>query len=157
FWARVWAGCVLGPTEREQFRALRTPEPRRVEWLAGRSAAKDAVRGLLREQHGLDLAPADIEIVPDEQGRPTVQGAWLTPAIGQVAVSIAHRAGWAVAVAGLHRPGERGDQLHLGIDLESRTPLPADVVETAFDASERAVIGTVGAELRDDWVLRCWC
>ena len=37
FWARVWAECVLGPGERDQYRALRKPEPNGSSgWPVGR-------------------------------------------------------------------------------------------------------------------------
>ncbi|PYP99452.1 MAG: hypothetical protein DMF82_24840 [Acidobacteria bacterium] len=40
-WQRALAHVALGSRERERWRQLRTPEPRRLEWLLGRVAAKD--------------------------------------------------------------------------------------------------------------------
>jgi len=42
--------------------------------MAGRIAAKDAVRLLLRQSHGMNLRPANIEVATDSRGRHAVRG-----------------------------------------------------------------------------------
>src|SRR5262249_52890536 len=69
-WQRVLAYLILSQREREVWHGLRTPAARRTEWLLGRVVAKDAVRRCLAQQYGLIVYPADIEILPDEHGRP---------------------------------------------------------------------------------------
>ena len=75
---------ILDPTlrprralERAQLAELRAPDPRRLEWLAARTAAKEAVQALVREHAGRELAATDVEIVNDANGRPIVRGAAL--------------------------------------------------------------------------------
>jgi acyl transferase domain-containing protein/phosphopantetheinyl transferase len=131
-WQRVWARRVLGRRERERFDALRTPEIRRLEWLGARTAAKEALIDLLRE----DLLPADIEILADEDGRPTVDA----PAV----VSLAHSEGECVALVG--EPGAS-----IGIDIEHLRPRPEGFAEIALTPEELRLAPT------DEWLLRCWC
>ena len=131
-WKRVWARRVLGRIERERFDALRTPELRRLEWLGARTAAKEALIELL----GSELLPADVEILPDEHGRPTVDA----PAV----VSLAHSQGQCVALVGT--PGDR-----IGIDVEHVRPSPDGFADIALTADERRLAPS------DEWLLRCWC
>ena len=179
FWKRVWAQCILGAGERERFRALRTPEPRQLEWLAGRAAAKDAVRQLLRERLQLDPLPADVEIWADERGCPRVRllpsdawDPWRRATGTRLAVSIAHSDGEAVAIAAMTRDAladgvEDGVSETLdtppliGIDVERLRALPAGFAGMSFSPEElaclqRAAHGAPGASL-DEWMLRAWC
>ena len=48
-WQKSLALTILSRREREVWRSLKTPPRRRLEWLLGRSAAKDAVRSYLKE------------------------------------------------------------------------------------------------------------
>jgi phosphopantetheinyl transferase len=155
FWKRVWMHRMLGRAERAMFRQLKVPESRQLEWLAGRAAAKDAVRRLLDLHYGLDLPPADIEILPDPWGRPRPEGAWRDLIAGTLSVSISHVDGLAVAVAGL-APG-MADELLLGIDVESMRPLAPGFADAAFDGGESEILGDVPLDSREEWMLRVWC
>jgi Polyketide synthase dehydratase len=64
-WSRVLAPLVLGRAERAEWHALAGTAEQRREWLLRRVAAKDAVRLLLAERHGVRLAPADVELIAD--------------------------------------------------------------------------------------------
>ena len=141
-WTPTWAYRVLSRAERERFAGLDRPEDRRLEWLAARTAAKEAVIELL----GLDLLPADVEILADERGRPEVR----IPGIAAVpAISLTHAHGHAAALAALVPPGGG-----VGIDVEPVRELPPGFAEAAFAEAERRVLaGTPG----DEWLLRCWC
>ncbi|TDD80543.1 4'-phosphopantetheinyl transferase superfamily protein [Actinomadura rubrisoli] len=101
------AGIVsrhLSPGEREHAAALRLPK-RRVEWLAGRLAAKHAVRVHRRRRLGITGPTRDISVdaVPEgpRAGKPRVNA--------PVEIAISHSAGFAVAACGC-RP--------VGIDVE---------------------------------------
>jgi hypothetical protein len=59
---------------------LGVPEERQLEWLGARTAAKEAVADLLRSAHGLDLLPAEIEILPGADGAPVVDAPGLETA-----------------------------------------------------------------------------
>ena len=142
-WKQVWAARVLSRRERELFAALRYPEPRRLEWLAARTAGKEAVADLVRDAAGIDLWPAEIELLTDERGAPVV----VLPAIDGLetvvpVVSLAHTAGEAVALAALVARAQ--DAGRPGIDIELIRPRPPGFAEAALTASERgpAAVGS---------------
>jgi malonyl CoA-acyl carrier protein transacylase/phosphopantetheinyl transferase len=137
-WLQAWEQRVLSAAEREQLRRLRAPEPRRLEWLGARTAAKEAVQQLVREHRGIEPRLAEIELVPDDAGRPVVRG--LDPA---PVVSLSHTDGRAVALAALEG--------RVGIDIERLGPRPAGFREAAFGGEERELFDG------DEWMLRCWC
>jgi malonyl CoA-acyl carrier protein transacylase len=98
-WLGVLAHLVLSREERHEWRRLFTaPMQRRLDWLAGRIAAKDAVRLLLKPQLG-PLRPADIQIQADQNGRPLVSGPWMRPGGQPPLVTIAYSDGEARAIA----------------------------------------------------------
>lgn len=140
------ARVSLSPTEWDVFRRLTGPERRPIEWLFGRIAAKDAVRLLWQQRHGERLFPADIEILPDALGRPTVRdrsGRRELPG-----VSIAHTAGLATALA--------AEQAPAGIDIERVAPRDTGFEEIAFSAGERRLLDGFGPA-RDEGIARFWC
>ena len=135
----------------EIWNGLRMPETRRIEWLLGRAVAKDAVRAFLRERTNLLLEPADVEILPDANGRPTVQGNWAAALDAVPVVSVSHTGGIAVAIA--------GDQLlvaGVGVDIETIGRMSEAVEQIAFTAEELALIAGHRAA-SEDWSLRLWC
>jgi acyl transferase domain-containing protein/phosphopantetheinyl transferase len=140
-WKRVWASRVLGREERELFGALGLPEQRQLEWLGVRAAAKDAVAELLRDR---DLLPADIQILPGQNGEPRVV---ISGCDDAPVVSLAHSHGEAAALAAVRASG-------VGIDIEQVRPLPAGFTEASLSADERALIEQLPG---DEWLLRCWC
>jgi acyl transferase domain-containing protein/phosphopantetheinyl transferase len=150
-WRKVLAYLVLSRRERETWMAMRAVDKRRHEWLLGRCAAKDAVRLLVERHIGVQLSPADVEIMPDAYGRPRVEGAWTKRLHIQPAISIAHSQGVAVALAALDH-----GQL-VGIDLENLTRRREGFETIAFGPEERALLAAMKQELRDEWALRMWC
>jgi phosphopantetheinyl transferase len=140
-WKPVWAARVLGREERALFEGLELPEQRQLEWLGARTAAKEAVADLLGER---DLLPADIEILPGEQGEPrvVVSGVDVAPV-----VSLAHSQGEAAALAAVGAAG-------VGIDIERIRPLPEGFADASLAQSERALLAQLPG---DEWLLRCWC
>ena len=151
-WARVLASIVLGRQERVRWHALKLPERRRIEWLLGRIAAKDAVREYVRQRSALTLHPADIELVPDQLGRPVVRGAWADRGGPVPLISISHADGVAVAIAAdADRAGG------IGIDLERVGRINRRIEQLAFTADEQALLDSVAAPQRDAWALRLWC
>jgi phosphopantetheine--protein transferase-like protein len=141
----------LGPRERETWASLKAVDKRRIDWLLGRCAAKDAVRTLIRRQFGKALYPADIEIIADTQGRPRVYGAWTKQLGVQPVVSISHSGGSAVALAAL-------DADHLvGIDIESLSPVREGFEALAFTPQECEIVAAMPDQQRREWFLRLWC
>jgi acyl transferase domain-containing protein/phosphopantetheinyl transferase (holo-ACP synthase) len=99
-WKELWASLVLTRRERKEFAERKGPEHLLIEWLTGRTAAKDAIRGFLRKRHGLELLPADIEIIEDEHGRPVASGVWQQQLHAGPELSLTYADGLAVAIAG---------------------------------------------------------
>jgi phosphopantetheinyl transferase/acyl carrier protein len=151
-WRRVLANLVLSRREREVWHGLRTPEPRRLEWLLGRVVAKDAVRQHLKQRYGLVLCPADVEILPDDKGRPVVGGTWTDRIPSLPVVSVSHAAGTAVAVVA---DGEVG--LGVGVDIEHVGRMNQDVEALAFVPEERELLSSLRDVEEDEWPLRFWC
>ena len=150
-WLKVLAHLVLSRREREEWMSMRAVDKRRHEWLLGRCAAKDAVRHLLEKHMGVQLPPADVEIVPDAYGRPRAEGAWTKRLGVQPAISISHSQGAAVALAALD-----AGQL-VGIDLESLSQRREGFEAIAFSPEERHMLDAMRQDLRQEWALRMWC
>jgi len=154
--AGIWREClahlVLSQEERQTWRDLGRSEQRRTEWLLGRLAAKDAVRLLLRERHGLSLYPADIEIMAGNNGQPVVRVKCGSRIASTPIVSIAHSGGTAVAIA-TDDPNCSG----LGIDIELDGG-DGEVLETAgFSAEERTLLSSLDTSAKNEWLIRLWC
>ncbi|MEO8592214.1 MAG: beta-ketoacyl synthase N-terminal-like domain-containing protein [Candidatus Solibacter sp.] len=150
-WKELWASLILSPAERPAFAQRKGPEARQLEWLAGRTAAKDGVRSLVKRRYGVELLPADIEISQDEHGRPIVGGAWLrlVPRVPQV--SIAHTEGIAIAVVG------EGGTRRFGVDVQGFRQLGADFESLALTAAEQRLLRELPDAMRAEWLLRFWC
>jgi acyl transferase domain-containing protein/phosphopantetheinyl transferase len=150
-WSRVLAHLSLSRAEREVWYGLPEQGPRRNEWLLGRIAAKDAVRQWASEKLGVTLAPADIEIVTNALGKPSLAagclGAVLLPEL-----AITHSRGHTIAA--LVEPG-----LRLGIDLErfEGRPRVEDLLIGAFDPDELAELEGLQAAAREQQILARWC
>lgn len=151
-WKDLWASLVLTAEERRQFAARRGPEHRQLEWLAGRTAAKDAIRGYLQKHHALQLLPADIEITQDEHGRPIAGGPWTQHLHSVPLVSISHSERTAVALA---FDGSQG--LRCGFDLQAVRDLAPDFEASVLSSDERRHLEAVPRSLRAEWILRLWC
>jgi phosphopantetheinyl transferase len=151
-WRNILAYIVLGRSERKAWTELSSPETRRTEWLLGRVAAKEAVRLLLQKHGGIDVWPADIEIKPDEYGRPIVEGPWKTSIPFTPVISLTHSRGSPLALAAASENGIR-----LGIDMENVRPMHERFSELAFWPKERELIDSLGAGDSSEWILRLWC
>jgi phosphopantetheinyl transferase len=147
----VLADLMLSPGEGKYWRSMRAVDKRRHEWLLGRSVAKDAVRRLVEEHSGVQLAPAAVEIRPDPYGRPRAVGPWTARLGIQPAISISHSHGTAVALAAGH-PGQL-----VGIDLENLAQRREDFEAIAFSPDERRMLAAMPRESRQEWALRMWC
>jgi len=151
-WLEVLAHIILDPGERRDWANLRGPARRRQEWLSARLAGKEAVRCLLRQHHGLDVWPADIEIYQEARGKPRVRGGWLARLTAEPEVSLSHSGGVAVALAATGAAGVR-----VGIDLEALRRPGKGFTPLAFDPEEERLLMDLGATGEDGWHLRFWC
>jgi acyl transferase domain-containing protein/phosphopantetheinyl transferase (holo-ACP synthase) len=151
FWLRVWASRVLARSEHARFDALTMPVERRLEWLAARTAAKEAVAELIGARCGVTLLPAEIEVVPAEAGQPVIVTPYADALDVVPLVSLAHTGGRAVAAAALVPAGAAAG---VGVDIELLRPLPAGFADTAAPPAERRLLEAVPG---DEWLLRAWC
>lgn len=146
------AKAILGPTEFEIWSELRTPGRRRRQWLLGRLCAKKAVCRIVRPPRDPGWRFSDIEILPDNYGRPVVWPPSDYRPNGFLSVSIAHSEHIVAAIAGVD-----DGCLALGIDVE---PIYRDykLLESgALRPSERLLLCEQGRETRSEWVVRLWC
>jgi malonyl CoA-acyl carrier protein transacylase/phosphopantetheinyl transferase len=157
FWAEVLARVALGRTERARWQALALPPSRKLEWLLGRVAAKDAARRLLAEQYQMLLPPAEIEILKHEDGRPYLGGAWTNRVREALRVSLSHADGVAVALVGPGSASGVSGSGGIGVDVERIGRAKEEFTGLAFSDEERRLFGGLSAPEREEWALRCWC
>ncbi len=110
------------------------------------------MRLFLKEKHGIESCPADIEIFSDEYGRPIVGGDLINELGCQPSISIAHWGKGSAAVAG-ECAGHEG----VGIDVEPLERSHEGLEEIAFTAEEGTHFSGVPPSRRKEWLLRFWC
>ena len=162
FWETVLAHLILNPRERELWDGRIGPERRRRDWLLGRVAAKEAVISLMSDHFGLTLAPADVEIATDHEGRPYVvhsQETWGLPDDVSINISIAHSDGMVVSVAGVNSASSvlPISTLGVGVDLEPKESEAENFSDIAFTADEQKLLDTLENGELECWSLRLWC
>lgn len=152
-WRDVMEAVQLDPEERAALGALKGPERRRTLRIWGRVAAKEAARRLWAESGGATVYPADLAIVPDRHGRPSLRRRGAAGGEGAPAVSIAHTEGVAVALAA------RDPSARVGIDVERVVAREEGFEAVAFSDGERALLDRVAGPEADraEWVARFWC
>jgi phosphopantetheinyl transferase (holo-ACP synthase) len=131
-------------TAREWRGFLDLPERRKEDWLAGRVAAKDAVRRFLWERGAGPLWPIEVEILAGEDGAPEVRA----PGGLDLRVSISHKQGRALAMV--------AEGVDPGVDLETIEPRPPELDRSAFTERERGWLSARPEAERDAWRARLW-
>jgi phosphopantetheine--protein transferase-like protein len=131
----------LAPAEQRRARAI-PHAGRRLEWIAGRLAAKELVRRHLRDRYGLVVPRGRIEIATDPGGAPV---AWVPARPGLAAllpaISITHACGQAIAL-GLPAadPGVR-----VGVDLTGVEARPDSFAAQWLTDGEQRLLAEVPA------------
>ena len=147
-WLNALAAAVLTQNEREDFIQMGGAPLRRLEWLFGRTAAKEAVRRLLLNNFRLHEPSADIAIWKDELGKPHPLGDWLQQISSPIDLSIAHTGG--LIIGGATTVG------HLGFDVESTSrDLTEDFLRGVFTLEEQELATRSGDG--PIAILRFWC
>ena len=151
-WLNVLAHIILSQEERRIWRQFTGPDKRRIEWLLARLTGKEAVRRLLQECCDVDVWLADIEIYPDDLGKPLVRGAWLDRVKAAPALSLTHSQGMAVALA-----AEGAADMSVGIDIEFMKRPGKGFAELAFAPEEQPLLPPSESPEYLEWCLRFWC
>ena len=128
--ARRGVAGLLTPRERTVLEGI-PAEGRRRDWLAGRVAAKRALRATCRRQHSAVPSYLAIEILNDADGAPyfTIDG---RPELAdRLDISIAHTDGAAVAAIADTLASGR-----VGVDIEITKPLSLALVRRVLQPTE---------------------
>ena len=147
-WLRMVSSAVLCPAERMEFAQLTGTVSRRAEWLFGRIAAKDAVRRFMEAHWQARWACADIQIWPDDSGKPHALGAWADQLQSPPDITIAHTSRLVVAAAAANA--------RIGLDVEARgRDLSDEFTRGVFTPGE--LERAAAASAAPDMMLRFWC
>jgi acyl transferase domain-containing protein/4'-phosphopantetheinyl transferase EntD len=119
---------LLSKNELSQWRSVGQSKKRKVDWLLGRIAAKDAIRTLVRNGIGRILGPHDVEIHnhPDRSPYAIIKDKSIAP----IAISITHTNGKGIALASFVDVG------HPGIDAETISSRDTDFASSFMQPSE---------------------
>jgi phosphopantetheinyl transferase len=147
-WLSALANAVLTPNERVDYAQMTGTAPRRLEWLLGRTSAKEAVRRLLLQNYNLYEPAADIAIWKDKLGKPHPLGDWESKVSNPIDLSIAHTEGLILGAATAEG--------RIGLDVESVTrDLTEDFLRGVFTLEEQELASRSGDG--PTAVLRFWC
>ena len=112
-WLKILSNVILNAPERKELLEMKGSVARRTEWLFGRIAAKEAVRRYLKDFHQARWSYADVQIWPNENGKPQAIGAWGDNLSSRLDVAIAHTSQFVIALAAANA--------RVGVDVESAT------------------------------------
>lgn len=104
---------------------------RKRQWLAGRVAAKDAIRLFLWQRSDAPIYPQEVRIENLDTGAPVAIPNVTTTVPAGLQISIAHKGTLAAAIVG---------DVPVGIDIEHIAPREAGFVELAFSTDERKLL-----------------
>ncbi|HTB17292.1 MAG TPA: beta-ketoacyl synthase N-terminal-like domain-containing protein [Bryobacteraceae bacterium] len=148
-WTQVLAHLVLSSAERQEWTKMTGTAAQ--QWLAGRCAAKDAVRILVKETAGLDVCAADVEIHSGLDDRLFARGRWVQRLGAAPSVSLSYTTGTAVAIAAL----TQGNLL--GVDVKHLAELAHERATESLSSSERRVLQDSAGSAADEWYVRACC
>ncbi|MFH0908637.1 MAG: acyltransferase domain-containing protein [bacterium] len=146
-WQKMLAFLMLSPAELEYWKKFEGAERRRIQWLLGRTAAKEAVRRHLMAKYKLQVPSPDFTIEPDANGKPVARGPWEGKVEAPIEISISHTDGITVAIA--------GEGASVGVDVEHLRDLSDDFINGAFSDKDKAVLAAAGPG--PSWFFRAWC
>jgi phosphopantetheine--protein transferase-like protein len=147
-WLKTLSHVILSAQERREFSAMTGSAARRTEWLFGRVAAKEAVRRFMKKFHQARWSDADIQIWPDDSGKPHALGAWGDGLTTKLDVAIAHTAQFVIAIAAANA--------RVGVDVESvNRDLSQEFSLGVFTPDELEL--AAGAVNPAQTLIRFWC
>ncbi len=139
---------LLTKSERLFWRDTLKFEKRKIDWLIGRIAAKDAVRRLVSSRLQLSIGPLDIELDQDERRRPIVRLAY--GGIPEILISISHSDGLGLALASFSADGNPG------IDAEIVETREADFAARFLGKAELDYLASCSQTLKEAEISRLW-
>ena len=132
---------------------ISTGAKKKLSWLLGRIAAKDAVRDLLASS-GIRLYPSQVIIQNDGAGRPLVsldQNA--SPGLNLPRISISHKENMGVALA-----VTADSHVTPGIDTENMDrEIPGALIEQSFNSEELEILKIKSYPPASADIIQCWC
>lgn len=147
-WLKTLAFTILSFNEREEWLEMQGATNRRVEWLFGRIAAKESLRRYLSNYQQARWTSADIDIWPDDSGKPHPLGTWSQHSTTYLDLSIAHTS--KLIVAGV------AANARMGIDIEmTNRALSDEFTKGVFNDSELELAAHTGEG--PVAILRLWC
>ncbi len=147
-WLKTLAFTSLSEKEREEWLEMQGATSRRVEWLFGRIAAKEALRRYLANFQQARWTSADIDIWPDDSGKPHPLGTWRQHSATHLDLSIAHTSKLIVAAVAANA--------RLGIDIEMVTrDLSEEFTRGVFTHAELELAAHAGEG--PVAILKFWC
>lgn len=150
-WVRSLAFALLSPEEREDWLDMQGSTARKVEWLLGRAAAKEATRRFLLKQYQSRWTSADVRIWADDSGKPHPIGPWhdlLSASAGALDLSIAHTSKLIVAAVSAHS--------RIGLDIEAiGRDLTDEFIQGVFTPVEMDLAAKTGEG--PIAMLKFWC
>ena len=147
-WLRIISNIVLSETERVTFCRMKGDVKRRIEWLFGRIAVKEAVRRFMKDRLHARWSYADVEILRDQYGKPYAKGEWEKDVGAKLDVAIAHTAQFVVALA--------ASNARIGIDVESvARDLSKEFADGVFTDDEQNLAADAAKSAHV--LVRFWC
>ena len=149
-WRDVLEQIQLGPLERAAMLASVTNERHRTHELWGRIAAKEAARRLWLEAGGPSVYPADLAVMPDPHGQPTLVSL-ANPEMPAAAVSIACSDGVAVAIA------HADPRARVGIAIRTIAENSTALEDSSLSPIERQILSRTSPAEQAEWIARFSC
>ena len=147
-WLKTLSHIILNASERREFAAMTGSTSRRTEWLFGRVAAKEAVRRFLKDNYQARWSDADVQIWPDDSGKPHALGAWSDYLTTKIDIAIAHTSQFVVAIAAANA--------RVGVDVESCNRDLSEEFTNGVFTPEELDLATLAAN-SSQAVIRFWC
>ena len=147
-WLKILSYVVLNAPERKELAEMKGSVSRRTEWLFGRIAVKEAVRRYLRDFHQARWSYADVQIWPNENGKPQAIGAWGDNLTAKIDVAIAHTSQFVIALAAANA--------RVGVDVESVSRNLSEEFTNGVFSPEELALATQATNVSQA-IIRFWC
>ena len=147
-WLKILSNVVLNAPERREAAKMKGSVARRTEWLFGRIAVKEAVRRYLKNFHQARWSYADVQIWPNENGKPQAIGAWGDNLTSKLDVAIAHTSQFVIALA--------ASNAKVGVDVESVARNLSEEFTYGVFSPEELELATKAAN-SSQAIIRFWC